>query len=456
VDPFYAVVRVIARFWIWFFFERVEVRHPERVPPMGPVLLCINHPNNLIDSLLVGSVLPRKVHYLATAALFRNPLIARFLVTLGVIPVYRKADDPAKMDRNMEMFAACDEAFDRGWLIVIYPEGVTHSEAHVQRLKTGAARIALGYEAHAPERLTVVPVGLSFEARKRFRGRVLVSYGEPVDVSSYLAVYREEPAKALHTLTKAIQWAMEREVVHVERIDTAALARAVDELYRGEVERELWEDRGHSERQLDPFWLSGSIADAVEHFRERDPERIERLWQRILGYRALLAAYRLRDEAVRARLERPPERRRVARSWQAIVGLPLFAYGAAVNFLPYYLPGWLAGRMARKATDYATIRLLASVVAFPLFWSLETSFVGWAAGLRWALAFFLSLPLGGLIAYRHLVGTGRLRHQLRFGALLLTRAQEARRLLAERREIVEELERAKHDYLRGVNGPRSK
>lgn len=55
------------------------------------------------------------------------------------------------------------------------------------------------------------------------------------------------------------------------------------------------------------------------------------------------------------------------------MGLPLFAYGAAVNFLPYYLPGWLARRMARRETDYATIRLLASVVAFPLFWALETS-----------------------------------------------------------------------------------
>ena len=91
--------------------------------------------------------------------------------------------------------------------------------------------------------------------------------------------------------------------------------------------------------------------------------------------------------------------------------------------------------------------VLTSIVAFPLFWALETSLVGWVAGLRWALAFFLSLPLGGLIAYRYLIGTGRLRHQLRFGALLLTRAQEARRLLAERREIVEELERAKRDYL---------
>ncbi len=452
MDPFYVVVRMIARFWIWFFFERVEVRHPERVPSAGPVLLCINHPNNLIDSLLVGSVLPRKVHYLATAVLFRNPVIARFLGALGAIPVHRKADDPARMGRNIEMFAACDVAFDRGELIAIYPEGATHAGAHVQRIRTGAARIALGYEARAPARLTVVPVGLSFEASKRFRGRVLVSFGEAVAVSPYLAAYREEPANALHRLTAAIQWAMEREVVHVERIDTGAFARAVAELYRGELERELWRERGPSGRQLDPFQLSGSIADAVDRFRKQDPERIERLWQRVLGYHAGLAAYRLRDEAVRTRLERTAERQPVARSWQTIVGLPLFTYGAAVNFLPYYLPGWLAGRMSRRQTDYATIRLLASVVAFPLFWVLETLLIGWVAGLRWALVFFLSLPLGGLLAYRYLVGTGRLRHQLRFGALLLTRAQEARRLLAERREIIAELER---DYLRGSKGSRS-
>jgi hypothetical protein len=93
-----------------------------------------------------------------------------------------------------------------------------------------------------------------------------------------------------------------------------------------------------------------------------------------------------------------------------------------------------------------------STAAFPLFWALETALLGWAAGLRWALAFVLSLPLGGLIAYRYLVGTGRLRHQLRFGALLLTRTREARRLLAERRGILGELERATRDYLGAAPG----
>jgi glycerol-3-phosphate O-acyltransferase/dihydroxyacetone phosphate acyltransferase len=450
VDAFYAVVRMIARFWIWFFFERVEVRHLERVPFAGPVLLCINHPNNLIDSLLVGAVVPRKVHYLATAALFRNRLSAQLLAALGVIPVYRRADDPDRTDRNVELFAACHQAFDRGRLIAIYPEGATRAEAHVQRIKTGAARIALGYEAHAPGGLAVVPVGLSFEARRRFRGRVIVSFSAPIAVSPYLAVYREEPLKALHALTTTLQRAMEREVVQVERIDAAALARAVQAVYRGELEHELWDERGRVGRQTAPVTTSRAVADAVEHLRAQAPERVERLWQRILGYHAGLAAYHLCDDRFGTRLERPSERQPVARSWQTIVGLPLFAYGAAVNFVPYYLPGWLAGRMSRKQTDYATIRLLASTVAFPLFWSLETSLVGWAAGLGWALAFFLSLPLGGLIAYRYLVGTGRLRHQLRFGALFLTRAQVARRLRAERREIVTELENAKRDYLFGL------
>src|SRR5436190_18861984 len=97
MDRFYRAVRAVARFWLWFFFKAVDVRHPERVPAGGPVLLCINHPNNLIDSLVVGAAVRRKVHYLATAALFRNPLVARFLLAAGAIPVWRKQDETRRI-----------------------------------------------------------------------------------------------------------------------------------------------------------------------------------------------------------------------------------------------------------------------------------------------------------------------------------------------------------------------
>ena len=77
VDRLYRAVRGLARFWLWFLFKSVDARHPERVPDRGPILLCVNHPNNFIDSLVVGAAMRRKVHYLATAAMFRNGLMAR-------------------------------------------------------------------------------------------------------------------------------------------------------------------------------------------------------------------------------------------------------------------------------------------------------------------------------------------------------------------------------------------
>jgi len=451
-ERLYAAVRLVARFWIWFLFRRVDVRHAERVPARGPVLLCINHPNNLIDSLLVGAVLPRKVHYLATATLFRSRPLARFLLACGVIPVYRRQDDPAQAHRNEDTFAAVHAAFAEGRVVAIYPEGTTHAEARVQRIKTGAARLALGYEAARPGELTVIPVGLSFEARKSFRARVLVAFGEPVPVAPYVDAWRAGQAAAVEALTEAIQWAMEAQVVHVDRIGAAAVVRAVEELYRGDLIRTLREERGLAERQIDLLRLSRTIADAVSHFKTHDPERVERIWQRIQGYRAMLAAYRVKDEAVRARLGSRGIRRRVARAGEGVLLLPLFVYGAVVNALPYFVPRALARALARKETDYATVRLLATVVVLPAAWAVETWLVARLAGPAWALAFLVSLPLSGLAAYHYLRGLGALRRGVRFAALALTREAAARELLAERRAIIAELDRAREDYFAATRG----
>ena len=452
MDRAYAFVRGIARFWIWFFFRRVGVRHPERVPAGGAVLLCINHPNNFIDSLVVGAVVPRKVHYLATAALFRNTLLARFLLGMGAIPVYRRQDDPDKMDRNVSTFAACFDALTAGRLVAIYPEGTTHAEARVQRIKTGAARIALGFEAEHPGALTLIPVGLTFEARKSFRGHVLVSFGSPVAVTPYLDAYRADPVKAAGALTDSIQWAMEAEVVNVERVEDARLVAAIGALYRDDLARDLRESRGLAPRDVDLVRLSRGIVEAVTWFKAHDPERVERLWQRIQSYRALLAEHHVRDDAVRGWRERRPSRARLKHGWDAVAGFPIFVYGAVVNGLPYYVPRWLSRRMAHKETDYMTIRLLASIVAYPLFWGLETWLVARWAPPRWTAAFALSLPISGVIAYRYRVGAARFRASLRMARMGIVHGPARASLLAERAAIMDELERAKRDYVAATKG----
>jgi 1-acyl-sn-glycerol-3-phosphate acyltransferase len=457
VDPFYTAVRTIGRFWVWFFFRSVDVHHTDRVPRRGPVLLCINHPNNLIDSLLVGAVVDRKVHYLATAALFRNPLVGRFLKACGAIPVYRRQDDPDKMDKNAGAFEACIATLAAGGLVGIYPEGTTHAESRVQRIKTGAARIALDCEsrrrkAGGGEPLAMIPVGLTFDARKSFGGRVRVSFGEPIGLLPFLDLYAENQPKAVDELTTAVQWGMEAQVVHVDRLDRAALVHEVEGLYRDQLVRELQDERGLSTGKIDTVRLSRSIADAAAWFEAHAPERIAELREHIERYRATLAAYAIKDQAVRERLAHRRVRQRLRRGWTAAIGLPVFAYGTITSGLPYLVPRWIAQRTATKETNYATTRLLASVVAFPLFWGVETWLVWRLAGWLWALGFFLSLPVGSILAYHYLRGLGRFRAQLGFGLLAMTRHQTATRVLAERQRLIDLLERAKDDYLTATKG----
>ena len=454
VDRFYAVLRLVARFWIWFLFREVAVRAAERVPPTGPVLLCVNHPNNLIDSLLVAAVLPRKVHYLANASLFGNPVLARFLRRAGVIPVYRRHDSSDRPDRNASTFIAAREALLAGHVLGIYPEGTTHAETRVQRIKTGAARIALDYAASAAAEaapfhalLTLVPVGLSFEARKSFRGRVLVAFGEPLPLEPHVALARKDPATAVEGLTEAIQAAMEAEVIHVDRVAAAEVVRAIEDLYRDELVRQLRAVRNLPTEAIDVFRLSRTIVEAVDYFRVHDPERVGEIWRRIQRYRALLTEWHVRDQAVGTRFQSGEAHHRLRVSGAAVVGFPVFLYGAVVHALPYLVPRWLARTFARKETDYATIRLLASVVAFPLGWGVETWLVWRIAGAGWAAAFAFSLPLSGVLAYPYFRGLARLRTRIGFAIFALTHRQAAARLLAERRALLSALERAKGDFL---------
>jgi glycerol-3-phosphate O-acyltransferase/dihydroxyacetone phosphate acyltransferase len=64
--------------------------------------------------------------------------------------------------------------------VAIFPEGTSHSDPHLKPLKTGAARIALGTGLAD---LTIVPVGLYYVDKAKFRSDALVVYGEPFAVT---------------------------------------------------------------------------------------------------------------------------------------------------------------------------------------------------------------------------------------------------------------------------------
>ena len=143
-DRNYRAARAVVAFAMRIFFRRIEIRGAGNIPVTGPLILAANHPSGIVDSFSIGLATPRKVHFVARSTLFRNPLLARLLSRLGVIPVYRKMDAAAEMGRNADVFRHCYELLEAGGVIGIFPEGITHVDPQVKEMRTGAMRIGLG------------------------------------------------------------------------------------------------------------------------------------------------------------------------------------------------------------------------------------------------------------------------------------------------------------------------
>ncbi|HTQ80079.1 MAG TPA: lysophospholipid acyltransferase family protein, partial [Thermoanaerobaculia bacterium] len=185
------VLPALARFLLRVFFRQVEVVGEERIPRGRPLVLVANHVNGLIDPVLVYGPLPLHPCFLAKSTLWKIPILAQLLDLARAIPVYRRQDEGVDPRRNEETFARCHEALAEGGTIALFPEGTSHNEPALQPLKTGAARIALEAERRfGPLGVRLLPVGLTFDERGRFRSRALVRVGEPVDPAPELALFQ--------------------------------------------------------------------------------------------------------------------------------------------------------------------------------------------------------------------------------------------------------------------------
>jgi hypothetical protein len=83
-----------------------------------------------------------------------------------------------------------------------------------------------------------------------------------------------------------------------------------------------------------------------------------------------------------------------------LLAAPAVAIGYALNWLPYRLPGWVAGWLSRSPDDPATYKLLTGALAFPLAWAAEGVLITWWAGAAWGLAVSLAAPVTGYVALR--------------------------------------------------------
>ncbi|HEY9384725.1 MAG TPA: 1-acyl-sn-glycerol-3-phosphate acyltransferase, partial [Gemmatimonadales bacterium] len=121
-------VIALLRLTLRIFFRRVELAGNEKVPPTGPLMFVLNHPNSLVDPVFVLCLAPRPVSFLAKAPLFKIPLVGWLVRAAGSIPVERRQDPGVDLSKNREMFARVRAHLAAGGAVALFPEGTSHSD----------------------------------------------------------------------------------------------------------------------------------------------------------------------------------------------------------------------------------------------------------------------------------------------------------------------------------------
>jgi glycerol-3-phosphate O-acyltransferase / dihydroxyacetone phosphate acyltransferase len=452
---FYSLMKPPVQLALRVFFRRLQIRHPERLQEPGPLLVAANHPNTLMDPLLVAANRRRgQLFFLAKSTFFQNPVLGWFLSNSNCIPVYRRQDVETG-DANVtpeELAALNEKAFGRsydhlgsGGTLMIFPEGTSVAERRLRPLKTGAARIALGAEARHDFQLglRILPIGLNYSASHRFRSDVLVYPAKPIVVADYAAEYRQDPEAAADALTEELRRRLETHLVVTRDDAEDALVRQVEDTFGQYLVPEHDEGSPYEE-----FRLTRTLLRAVAWFERHHPEHLNELRQHVSDYAASLQRLRLTDEALqrsgagRGRLERG-----LRTGLKVVLGFPVYLYGVINNYVPYKIPSMVARRATKEVEFVAPLMMVTGMLTFGLLYPLQIWLVHHFTHNGWlTAAYALSLPLTGFYALHYWNELTLRLQRLRLLRLFRQQPAEVEAVLHQRQRILQLLDEARKAY----------
>lgn len=167
----YNLVHVILRTFFSLVF-RWKVIGAENIPA-GGVIIAANH-ISLWDPPVLGTAIPRKIHFMAKEELFSNPIFSWLITKLGAFPVKRGAADRKAIRTALTLL-------ENGSVLGIFPEGTRSKSGKLGAPEPGFALLAI--KSGVP----VVPAAL-IGTDKVFRdGHWLpefkVVFGKPIIIS---------------------------------------------------------------------------------------------------------------------------------------------------------------------------------------------------------------------------------------------------------------------------------
>ncbi len=431
------IIVALVRLALRIYFRRIEVTGLEHVPLHTPVIFVLNHPNALVDPVFLLCLAPRPVSFLAKAPLFRMPVIGYLVRALDSLPVYRRQDEGEDVSKNQEMFAAASRLLAKGGTIGICPEGVSHDEPGLRKIKTGAARISLAAVA-TPEvsDLKIEPAGLYYTSKTTFRSSALLYFGEPIRVKPVaLEADGSPPRDAVRDLSTQIETALRKVILDAEHEEALNTITRAERIFSAET------TAGAGDSLTEELQLQQRFVKAYSVLEERQPERLRRLEVRMIRFEE-----ELRQVGVDVEELSPPTStldvfaKIATRSLLFLLMLGPAALGTVVHYPAYRLGGYLSAKIYRDSEDViSTIKIISAMLFFPLTW-LVVVVVGYVQ-FGWVVAAIalLVIPISGYVAILFFEELYSSLGGLRALTFFLVRRRFFVRLLAERKAIKNEI-----------------
>lgn len=393
--PFlYRVFRAFFRFITSIWFREINVIDDEHIADEAGVLFLTWHPNGLIDPMLMTARLPGKLSTLVHHNLFRLPLVGWVFRKAGVIPFGMESKGSMNLGRGPSTSVVLDnmaEELANGGQVLMFPEESTHHQATVQRVRSGAARILLSASRLADTagrpRPRVVPVGLHYSASHVFRERAAIVLERAMDLPP-LPAESSEFCEADQTWVTEVTKALEVELKRANLSKTSWEERTLIWKGRAVVHAEKQRQAGQDVARL-------SYAEAIvgarrlragwEYMAEHEPEVTQQLVHDCQHHFGDLEARSLSPYDVDARPEEVSNIGAVKAFgswlWALAWMFGLVTWGAMIgNYLPYKFQSLLERFTRRAGVDdslQGSIKVLTSVVLFPLWWLFLAGTLTW-------------------------------------------------------------------------------
>lgn len=400
----------------------------------GPVIFVGNHPNGLVDPGMLFVLVRRHVTFLAKAPLFGMPVLGWILKGLDALPVYRKQDGAGDTAKNDSTLQASIGALLKGRAITLFPEGKSHSEPQLAELKTGCARIALdAFAQGAPVR--VVPIGITYAEKNRFRSKVHVEVGQVLEVAAFSTGKGSADPEAVRALTEAIAASLSNITLNLDHWEDLPIVETAEALYALEQK----ETAGDVERKK-------AFARGMALLRSEQPQRFEALKTELASFRRRLDLVQVKPAELTFEYRPATVAFFALRNLLWLVGLPVFLAGMVAFFIPYWIPIGVVA-LAKPSKDVeSTLKVLTLLVLAPVWWALVTALAWWQGGPMAGAVTLVATPALALFTRWYLERRLAAVRDARVFFLFFSRSRLKQRLLAEGAELSRAIDAVAQEY----------